>query len=485
MPVANQYGIDLPSIYQSANAFQDAQQQREANALSIQKTQMDLDQAPQVNALALQEKRQNVQKGALDIAGEQASQQRDAATYKVQQLGKAFGSLKSFPKEQRAQAWDGISAQLKESGIDLPQVTDFSDENLNSGIKNAQTVEQQLAQVNADRTYDAGRTDAANTQKDREATAAREAANALIKPDGTVNTAYTAAKAAEADALLPSKIKLTQAEAAAKANAEATALGPVSNLTGADYLKTLNPGIAGQVQMLAEGKLAIPTGAALRAPYWQNLIQAAHQYDPSLDQASAGARFATRKAFSAGGTESKTINNLNTAIGHAGTLLDQISGTFSGPSPILNGIANFASTQTGHAGPTLFKDTAGKLAEELTAVYRNGGGAEKDVVRALQSMTENASDDTKRAVLGNTVDLLQSKMDALGDQYNRGMGTTKEPLELLNAHAQATFKKLRGGGQTAQSEQAAPASKFVEGQTYKDANGKMATYRNGQFVEHP
>jgi hypothetical protein len=37
-----------------------------------------------------------------------------------------------------------------------------------------------------------------------------------------------------------------------------------TTLTGDDYLKTLDAGLAGQVKALAEGRRAFPTGTALR-----------------------------------------------------------------------------------------------------------------------------------------------------------------------------------------------------------------------------
>ncbi len=251
------------------------------------------------------------------------------------------------------------------------------------------------------------------------------------------------------------RLKLQQQQAAASTdplglgNAPQPGQAQAPKPHGDDFLQTLPENIATQVKSIAEGKLAFPTGYALTKPYWQQMLAAVAQYDPNFDAVNYNARSKTRNAFSAG-PEARTINNLNTAIGHAGNLLDAIPGTAShGGFPFattVNSIENAVSSSMGKPGVPVFKDTAGKLAQELTAVYRGSGGAERDVVRGLESLDANASAETKKAILGNAVDLLNSKLESLGSQYNQGMGTSSDPLQLLNEKAQATFQRLKGGG---------------------------------------
>jgi hypothetical protein len=216
-------------------------------------------------------------------------------------------------------------------------------------------------------------------------------------------------------------------------------------LTGEEFLKTLTPATASEVKALAEGRTEFPKGMSLSR--LQPLIQLVSQYDPTFDAVNYAARSKTRNAFSAG-PEAKTINNLETAIGHAGMLLDQIPGT-SGHSGFpfattVNAAQNYYSASTGYPGVPVFKDTAGKLAAELTAVYRGGNGAERDIVRALESLSPSESTETKNAILRNAVDLLDSKLEALGSQYSQGMGLTADPLKLLNPKAAETYKRLHG-----------------------------------------
>jgi hypothetical protein len=67
--------------------------------------------------------------------------------------------------------------------------------------------------------------------------------------------------------------------------------------SGDDYLKTIEPGLAGQVKALSEGRRAFPTGTALKDPKVQELIAAATQYDPNLDATNAATRVSDAQGF--------------------------------------------------------------------------------------------------------------------------------------------------------------------------------------------
>lgn len=223
---------------------------------------------------------------------------------------------------------------------------------------------------------------------------------------------------------------------------------PTSKLSGLDYLKTLPPADAALTKSLAEGRMAFPTGAGLRSPYWQKALQNVANYDPTFDAVNYGARAATRKDFTSG-KSAQNIKALNTAIGHVGQLYDQIGGTMSsGGYPLattVNSLVNSYNRGAGSAGPTNYAQTAGAVASELTQVFRGTGGAEADVKRYLGELDPNASLEQKQAAVKNIMGLLKSRLDAIGDQYTKGMGTTAQPLNLLDDHAQKVWSAVNGG----------------------------------------
>lgn len=246
--------------------------------------------------------------------------------------------------------------------------------------------------------------------------------------------------------------------------------GQQAGTTGNDFLKTLpNSSIADQVKALAEGRMPWPSGMALKTPYWQQMLSAVSQYDPSFDAINYSARSKTRNDFTSG-KGAMNIKALNTAIGHLGTLSDQVAGTASHDFTPLNYLQNKGAEASGSSGPTLFKQTASALASELTQVFRGSGGAEADIKRYLDELNVNGSQEQKTAAIKNIATLLHSRTAAIGDQYNQGMGTTADPLTLLNPTAQGVLKHL------SDSNSAAPTK------TATGPNGQKLGLINGQWV---
>ena len=248
-----------------------------------------------------------------------------------------------------------------------------------------------------------------------------------------------------------------------------------SDLTGDEYIKTLDAPTAAMVKALSEGRKAFPAGAALRAPYWQNMLAHVANYDPGFDEANYTSRVSTRRDFNVG-TAGKNIRALNTAIGHLGQLYSQIGGTWSGMSPRLNAVANTLTTEVGGAGPTTYESTASALAGELTAVYRGSGGAEADIQRYIKELTPDASEEQKRATIKNISGLLNSRLEALQDQYRAGMGLGGRDDTFLSPEAQKTLDAINSGKELeepkpTQGEAGKDDNFATPGYTWKDDNG--------------
>lgn len=251
----------------------------------------------------------------------------------------------------------------------------------------------------------------------------------------------------------------SQAARASQAAQGMTGFGPAADaaikngVTGDEFLKTLPSTQANIVKALADGRMSFPAGFALKSPYWQQMISAVSQYDHTFDAVNFNSRASTRKDFTSG-KSSQNIKALNTAIGHLGTLASQIPGTASHSLTWFNSLSNATAQATGNAGPTQFKQTAGALASELTNVFRGSGGAEADVKRYLDELDVNASAAQKAAAVRNITELLHSRIEAIGDQYTKGMGKSTDPLFLLDPKAQGIITRLG-------SDANAPAPKTV------------------------
>ena len=262
---------------------------------------------------------------------------------------------------------------------------------------------------------------------------------------------------------------------------------------GDDFLKTLPPTMSAQVKAYAEGREPLPTGFALKSPYFQNILRMVTQYDPTFDAVNYNARAATRRDFTSG-KSSVTINAMNTALGHLNQLDQAASALDNGDYPKLNAIGNWFATETGKAAPKNFNAIAGLVAEELTRVYRGAGGAEADIKRHMDDISQNSSPAQIHGALYEISELLKSKLDAMGDTYNQGMGTTEDPLRLLNGPAQSSFNRLLSYGPEGKGTPNAaatpeggtvvrPSQAFVNGRIYRDAvSGDMARYQDGKWI---
>jgi hypothetical protein len=250
-------------------------------------------------------------------------------------------------------------------------------------------------------------------------------------------------RAAAADA----RSAAAEARAAADFASKNTMVPPPGDntKTGEDYLATLDPSMAGQVKALADGRRAFPTGAALRSPSVQELVAAATQYDPTLDAANAATRVATRKKFTSG-TVRDNITAINTALGHLGTLYKDSNNLENRSLPIWNTVANAAESQTGDPRVSNFNMTKHAVVDELEKAFRGSGGTQAGIEEWSKSINSSQSPEQLHGAITKGIELLNSRLEALGQAYEQGMGKSADPLEFLNPHAKAVFQALGPGG---------------------------------------
>lgn len=213
--------------------------------------------------------------------------------------------------------------------------------------------------------------------------------------------------------------------------------------TGEDYLQTLDPSLAKQVKMLAEGRRAFPTGAALRNPSIMQLISAATQYDPNLDAANAATRVATRKDFTSG-MSARNLTALNTAVGHLATLNTLSKQLNNSNFPKVNAFVNYLqSEQLGDPRVRSYKTAAMAFAGELAKVFKGTGAPSLTELKDWEEqLDENMSPAQFKGFVETAADLLGSRINAVGDTYNRGLSIASDPITLLSPKAQELYAEL-------------------------------------------
>lgn len=222
----------------------------------------------------------------------------------------------------------------------------------------------------------------------------------------------------------------------------------VSNgLMGKEFLASLDKPTADQVRALADGRMAFPTGKALQSAYWQKMLSAVSQYDPSFDAVNYGARAKARNDLTAGKT-GENIKAINTAIAHIGQLDDQMTALDNTTSPAYNAAMNWKATHLWGADRqeklAAVSATAEGVAGEMAKVFRSTGMSVHEIDAWRQKFAESITPAQQRGTMQAAMHMLQGRMEAIQDQYKTGMGTTSEPLNILTPEAETVFKKLSG-----------------------------------------
>lgn len=257
-----------------------------------------------------------------------------------------------------------------------------------------------------------------------------------------------------------------------------------SQVSGDQYLQTLPPQIATQVKALAEGRMQFPAGFALKSPYWQQMISAVSQYDPSFDAVNYASRAKTRASFTSG-ADANNVTALNTAMAHLGTLSDNYNKLGNTDYPWLNQAVNYAGNKLGNR--TIQTNTgnvsadAEAVSHELAKVFRSTGMSEGEIDAWKQKITTDAGPAQSQAVINSALDLIDGRLSALGEKYSQGMGAAKQGIELLSPDAQKAYQKLRGGAP--QQPAAAPAPGGIsDGATATNPQtGEKIIFKNGQW----
>lgn len=228
---------------------------------------------------------------------------------------------------------------------------------------------------------------------------------------------------------------------------QSTDPGTGPHITGEDFLKTIDKPIADQVRAIAEGRMPIPGGFALKTPYWQKMMQNVAQYDPSFDAINYNARAATRKDFTSG-KSAQNITSFNTAIGHLDSLDKSIVGLDNGNYPLLNEyLINPVKSQISpeyQIGVQKFQTSRLAVAEELARAFKGTGGSLSEVEHWNGLISSAKTPDQLHAAVKQAVDLLESRINAVGEGYRRGMGSTADVKDLLNPKARAALQRLNG-----------------------------------------
>lgn len=232
-------------------------------------------------------------------------------------------------------------------------------------------------------------------------------------------------------------------------------------VTGPALLDTLPPTKQKLIQAVLDGRQAIPSGAALKDPYWKSIIETANAIDPNFDTVNFNARNSTRKDFTSGKAAGQ-INSLNTVIGHLSDLAETGGKLGNTGMNWANKVYNALTPGGSERGVTLnnFETLKEGVANELMRVWRQvGAGSEKEIEDWKAQIGATKSPEELQGAFKTIGGMLESKLGALDSQYKQGMGTDK--VSAIMPESRAKLDKLQG--LTGAPQKAAPAAQAPAG----------------------
>jgi hypothetical protein len=189
----------------------------------------------------------------------------------------------------------------------------------------------------------------------------------------------------------------------------------------------------------------------------------------------------TMNDFTPRGVSGKNITAINTGLDHVERLENAIDklGNFSIAPDYTNPAYNAVRSQFSpeyQKNVATYRQDVNAVSGELAKAFRSAGMSEADIQSWRKSFTENSSPETMDAAAREALHLLDSRLNALTDSYNRGMGLSarKEAPDLLSPEARGIHNRLLGAEVAETPQQAAvppPEARRV-GQVYQTPRGR-------------
>lgn len=218
--------------------------------------------------------------------------------------------------------------------------------------------------------------------------------------------------------------------------------------TGEAYLNLLPPTSRNLIRKFAAGQLAISPRTAMTES-GQKMISSVAQFDPSFDSIDYGKRHQTATAFSKG-VQGNAVRAANQTLYHMGTLYKNIDDLNNIDTPVLqllNKPINYiAENAFGDSRQNKLRQTTQAVSSELRKVFAGtGGGSLAELEDWKRTLPENATEEQQKDYLRNGLELLRGGIEALNQQYQAGMGLSRNVSDLLSPSSRKVYDALSMG----------------------------------------
>lgn len=261
--------------------------------------------------------------------------------------------------------------------------------------------------------------------------------------------------------------------------------GPIGQITpqGETYLTNLagqGPSgayVANQARMIINGQAPYPSpNAAGEKPAEIAIKNAIANADPTFSVTAAMSRAKAIADFQNGDSPTSmggTVRNLNTALGHAGRLMDSsaalgkfqsdgkiniaglpvgdylpgsmsagMAGAFNGD---FYGGSHLPSSKEYQAALHAYNEDAQHFVEEATKFYQGSAGTQFDREAALKNLSPEALPSVRAAAIKELSELMQTKGTELQRNWHQAAGGGAKDFPIYGPEAQAALARINGG----------------------------------------
>jgi hypothetical protein len=177
--------------------------------------------------------------------------------------------------------------------------------------------------------------------------------------------------------------------------------------------------IESMAQLIADGKMAPPTGFAAARPAALKMMALVAEINPQYSAIDYNTAKATDTAFTKG-VQGNSVRSINAAVDHLEALGHFGDALENKNTPAINKIGNFIATQTGGAAPTTFNAAKQVVAAEIVKAIAGSGGALSDREELSKQLKDASSPAQLKGAIAAYQQLMTGQLNALRKQYEAG-----------------------------------------------------------------
>lgn len=175
------------------------------------------------------------------------------------------------------------------------------------------------------------------------------------------------------------------------------------------------------IDAIGTGRMAPPTGYALRNPKILAMMERVAQKYPEYDATEYAGKTRAMRDFTTG-KQGDSIRSFAVASDHLKQLDGLVDALNNGNTPLVNKYANIIATNTGSVAPTNFEAAKGIVAKEVLKSIVAGGGGVEERQELSHLLADAKTGPQLKGVIKTYLHLMEAQKDGLERQYEVSTG---------------------------------------------------------------